>query len=115
MLGYCLKSCEESGRFYQQSGRFSEFRSQQSERFCRFRSQQSERFCESRSEQSGRFWEFRGRSGGDSVSLAVRNRESMSRSKRGVGGRAGDQSWNEMKSSPNFAGRKISLYAMVKC
>ena len=43
VLGCCLKSCEESGKFYQQSGRFCEFRSQQSGRFCRFRSQQSER------------------------------------------------------------------------
>ena len=47
VLGCCLKSCEESGRFYQQSGRFSEFRSQQSGWFCRFRSQQSGRLCKS--------------------------------------------------------------------
>ena len=35
VLGCCLKSCEESGRFYQQSGRFCEFRSQQSGRLCK--------------------------------------------------------------------------------
>ena len=35
VLGCCLKSCEESGRVDQQSGRFCEFRSQQSGRLCK--------------------------------------------------------------------------------
>ena len=35
VLGCCLKSCEEWGRFYQQSGRFCGFRSQQSGRLCK--------------------------------------------------------------------------------
>ena len=40
--------------------------------------------CESRSEQSGGFGSLEA-GVGDLVSLAVRNRESLSRSKRGVG------------------------------
>ena len=35
VLGCCLKSCEESRRFYQQSGRVCEFRNQQPGRLCK--------------------------------------------------------------------------------
>ena len=35
VLGCCLKSCEESGRFCQRSGSFCEFRSQQPGRLCK--------------------------------------------------------------------------------
>ena len=52
---------------------------------------------------------------GDFVSLAMRNRESLSRSKRGVVGGARSQSWSEMKSWPNFVRRAIMQQDMVKC
>ena len=43
------------------------------------------------------------------MSLAVKNPESPLMSKRGVGGRARDQSWSEMKSWPNFTRRENIL------
>ena len=85
VLGCCLKSCEESGRFYQQSGRFCGFRSQQSGRFCRFRSQQLGRFCEFRSQQSGRLCksEVSGQRG--FVSLEVSSRGGFGSFEAGIG------------------------------
>ena len=43
------------------------------------------------------------------MSLAVRIQENLSRSERGVGGRARDQSWSEMKSWPNLCQMKNIL------
>ena len=86
VLGCCLKSCEES-RFYQQSGRFCEFRSQQSGRLCKsevsgqrgfvslevssrggFGSFEAgwERLCEFSSEESGKSVDVEARSRGES-------------------------------------------------
>ena len=69
----------------QQSGRFCELRSQQSGRLCKSEVSSQRGFVSLEVSSRGCFG-FRGRSGGDFVSFAVRNRESLSRSKRGVGG-----------------------------
>lgn len=87
VLGCCLKSCEESGRFSQQLGRFCEFRSQQSGRLCKsevsgqrgFVSLEVssrggfgcfeagwERLCEFSSEESGKSVDVEARSRGES-------------------------------------------------